>query len=117
MRLGMMPSHHSINAGRAVMATQHPRTSSHPQNVSFSPQAAAPAALQDVPSVHRAASAKGPPPPSAAAASSSPRTALTGGQRGKLTLLYVFFLYVRSDSVSVRHVWCAMSCLNKAVCI
>lgn len=88
-----------------------------PPKCLFSPQAAAPAALQDVPSVHRAASAKGPPPPSAAAASSSPRTALTGGQRGKLTLLYVFFLYVRSDSVSVRHVWCATRCLNKAVCI
>lgn len=88
-----------------------------PPKCLFSPQAAAPAALQDVPSVHRAASAKGPPPPSAAAASSSPRTTLTGGQRGKLTLLYVFFLYVRSDSVSVRHVWCATRCLNKAVCI
>lgn len=38
MRLGMMPSHHSINAGRGVMATQHPRTSLHPQNVSFPPR-------------------------------------------------------------------------------
>lgn len=62
-------------------------------------KAAAPAALQDVPSVHRAASAKGPPPPSAAAASSSPRTVLTGGQRGKLTLLYVFF-YMCEASLS-----------------
>lgn len=42
------------------------------------PQAAAPAAQLDVPSVHRAASARGPPPPSAAAANRRPLAAHLG---------------------------------------
>lgn len=75
------------------------------------PQAAAPAAQLDVPSVHRAASARGPPPPSAAAANRGPLAAHLGvmhiwGDQRRITLLCmlaVFFLYMCSDFFSVCH--------------
>lgn len=76
------------------------------------PQAAAPAAQLDVPSVHRAASARGPPPPNAAAANRGPLAAHLGvmhiwGDQRRITLLCMlvvfFFLYMCSDFFSVCH--------------